>query len=139
MRKQLRFAVGVALAAAVGAPAAAEGEACREWWGEHRGWKAEVVRRYLAGAPQRELDAAVFELMQREAWLTSCEQSTERARDGLVGWRLVDRLPEDFAGAVVESLLDRAGFDLGLRSLIGNPAAPPVAALSSPGRRRGSR
>ena len=39
-----------------------------------------MVKRYLGRAPQRELDEAVFELLQREAYLTSCDQSVRAAR-----------------------------------------------------------
>ncbi len=100
-------------------------EACREWWKEHHRWKAEVVRRYLHGAPQRELDDAVFELLQREAWLTSCVASGARAREAMLGWRLVHLVPDEFASAVVDSLLDRAGFDLSLETLVSPPIEPP--------------
>jgi len=101
----------------VGVSAHADDESCREWRGEHRAWKTEGLRRYLRGAPQRELDEAVFEVLQREAYLTSCDISVEGGRDELVGWRLVDRLPEEYGSAVVESVLERAGFELELRSL----------------------
>ena len=82
-------------------------------------WRSEVVRLYLNGASQRALDEAVFELVQREAYLTSCPASVPAARPVMVGWRLVDRSPDDYASAVVESLLEQAGFDLSLRSLVG--------------------
>jgi hypothetical protein len=106
----------MALPAATAAGAASD--ACREWWGEHRTWKAEVVHRHLAGAGQRELDEAVFELLQREAWLTSCERSARQGRARLVGWKLIGRLPEDYSAAVVEVLLEQGGFDLSLRSVV---------------------
>lgn len=109
--------------------AAAE-DSCREWRLEHRSWKTEALRRYLHGAPEREVDAAVFELLQREAYLTSCEISVEGGRDELVGWRLVGRTPEEYGSAVAESVLERAGFDLSLRSLF-EPASSASAAAPS--------
>ena len=89
-----------------------------------------MLRRYLRGAPEREVDAAVFELLQREAYLTSCEVSVEGGRDKLVGWRLVGRTPDEYGSAVAESVLERAGFDLSLRSLF-EPA--PSALAAAPG------
>jgi hypothetical protein len=123
---------GVALAASllVASSAAAAGDSCREWRLEHRGWKTEVLRRYLRGAPERDVDAAVFELLQREAYLTSCEVSVEGGRDELVGWRLVGRTPDEYGSAVAESVLGRAGFDLSLRSLF-EPAPSALAAAPS--------
>jgi hypothetical protein len=115
--------VGVAAALAVwvlGAGGAGAAESCREWREEHRRWKSEALRLYLSGAPQRELDTALFELLQREAYLTSCEVSVEGARADLVGWRLVGRVPDEYAGAVIESVLERGGFDLDLRRRFAN-------------------
>ncbi len=80
MQSQVTFARRIAggaclaaLAAALLAGGAAQGgsDSCREWRREHCAWKAESMRRYLLGAPQRELDAAIFEMLQREAYLTS--------------------------------------------------------------------
>ncbi len=137
-----RVAAALLAVAALGAGrSAGANESCREWMAEHRHWKVEVVRRYLHGGPERELDEAVFELLQREAYLTSCEQSVAGARDELVGWRLVGRLPEEYASAVLESLLDRAGFDVSLVGLFagmpGMVAARP--ALGARWRERGAR
>ncbi|MDJ0868234.1 MAG: hypothetical protein QNK03_19160 [Myxococcota bacterium] len=131
MRTPKRIAVGL-LAVALAAPVAGadEPDSCREWTAEHREWTAEVVRRYLGPASQEQVDEAVFELLQREAWLTSCEQTVRRARVAQVGWRLVDREPDEYAGVVIEALLERAGFDLTLTRLHEStpsvPAAPPV-------------
>ena len=102
--------------------AGADPEACREWRMEHTRWKTHALRLYLRGAPQTELDAAVFEVLQREAYLTSCEVSVRHGRDDLVGWRLVGRLPDEYGSAVAESVLERAGFDLGLEEIF---SAPP--------------
>ena len=109
-----------------GVAARADNDSCREWRAEHRVWKTEGLRRYLRGAPQRELDAALFEVLQREAYLTSCDISVDCGRDELVGWRLVDRLPEEYGSAVVESVLERAGFQIELRTLF-EPGSRRVA------------
>lgn len=134
MRWIQRAAVALC-ASAMALPAAtvagAASDACREWWGEHRTWKAEVVHRHLAGAGQRELDEAVFELLQREAWLTSCERSAQQGRARLVGWKLIGRLPEDYSAAVIEVLLEQGGFDLSLRSVV--PASNPSVGSAGSG------
>jgi hypothetical protein len=83
-----------------------------------------VVRGYLGGAPQPELDVALFELLQREAWLTACDLSVEGARAELVGWRLVGRSPDHYATAVLESVLAQGGFDLDLRRWVAGAAVP---------------
>ena len=130
--KAMRGAGAVLAASLVLASSAAAAEdSCREWRLEHRSWKTEALRRYLRGAPEREVDAAVFELLQREAYLTSCEISVEGGRDELVGWRLVGRTPEEYGSAVAESVLGRAGFDLSLRSLF---EAVPSAVAAAPRR-----
>ena len=116
LRRTLRLLPALGLAATLGAHAARAAEdPCREWSAEHRSLTADVLRAWLDGAPQRELDAAVFELLQREAWLSSCELSGEVSRSELVGWRLVGRSPDEYGAAVAESVLERAGFaaDLG--------------------------
>jgi hypothetical protein len=117
--------IAVALLAAA---TSAASDSCREWKLEHRDWKTLALGRYLHGAPQRELDEAVFEMLQREAYLTSCEISVEGGRSELVGWRLVGRLPEDYGSAVVESVLERAGFDLTLREMFATGAASMASA-----------
>ena len=131
-RKSTAAACAAALVAAiVGADVARAGdESCRQWLREHCDWKAKTISRYLRGAPQRELDAAVFELLQREAYLTSCDVSARASRGALVGWRLVGRTPDDFGSAVLESVLERSGFDVGLRSrlsgVLDEPARQPA-------------
>jgi hypothetical protein len=140
-RESGRFGWGVAGVASILAVLVAGGadadDPCREWRLEHRDWKARALQRYLLGAPQRAVDEAVFELLQREAYLTSCDVPVQGARDALVGWRLVGRLPEDYGSAVVESVLEGAGFDVGLRDLLA-PTPAPVAAAPElrPGPRR---
>lgn len=126
---------GTALAAGwlLAGSAAADNESCREWRQDHLGWKTETVRRYLNGAPPREVDAAVFEVLQREAYLTSCEISVRNGRDELVGWRLVDRTAEEYGTVVVESVLERAGFDLSLESIF---SAPRERVAKAPVRQR---
>ena len=139
-RKSKRGGVaGAALAASllVSGSVGAAGDSCREWRREHRSWKIEALRRYLRGAPEREVDAAVFELLQREAYLTSCEISVEGGRDDLVGWRLVGRTPEEYGSAVAESVLGRAGFDLSLHSLFEPAPRASTAAARQRWNRRG--
>jgi hypothetical protein len=125
---------GAALAAGLLAAwtAGADADSCREWRQEHQAWKTESLRRYLNGAPQREVDAAVFEVLQREAYLTSCEVSVQSGRDELVGWRLVDRTPEEYGAVVVESVLERAGFDVGLETIFAEPPGRLAATPSAP-------
>ena len=112
----------------LGATAASANDSCREWKREHKQWMTAAVGRYLHGAPQAELDAAVFEVLQREAYLTSCEVSTETARNEMVGWRLVGRSPEDYGSAVLETVLACSGFDLDMRRRFAGSLARPVAA-----------
>jgi hypothetical protein len=123
-RRLLRLACALALAGVLG-PHAARGaeDACREWRAEHQRTLGEVVRAWLAGAPPSELDAAIFELLQREVWLGSCDLPDETLRRELVGWRLVGRAPERYGAAVVESVLERAGFDPALGHLFRRRAA----------------
>lgn len=123
-----RRIAGAALAVALfgGTPALAGDESCREWLREHCDWKARAISYYLTGAPQHELDVAVFEILQREAYLTSCEVSAQESRAPMVGWRLVGRTPDEYGGAVLESVLERAGFDLDLRDSLGGMVSPPA-------------
>ncbi len=114
------------LAACFASPALADSKVCREWQREHRTWKTEAVRLYLKGAPQRELDNAIFELLQRESYLTSCDLAVPRARDMMLGWRLVGRTPDEYGSALMESVLESAGFDLA--ELFGELPAPAATA-----------
>ena len=132
-------AVAAAMALTSGA-VYADDDSCKEWRKEHCRWKIEAMRRYLHGAPQRELDEAIFEALQRETYLTSCDVTVQVARTDLLGWRLVDRLPDDFGRAVVESVLESGGFEPELRERFVDP--PPSASFSagrSVGRRYGVR
>lgn len=116
---RLHGLVPIAAAASLwlGGTALASSDSCREWQREHTTWKIETLRRHLGGAPQRSVDEAVFELLQREAYLTSCPSPAGQAREEMVGWRLLDRAPDEYASAVAESLLEQAGFDLSLAGL----------------------
>jgi len=109
----------IAVLAGAGAASAGD-ESCREWLREHCDLKAKAISLYLRGAPQRELDSAVFEMLQREAYLTSCETSAQVSRGPMVGWRLVGRAPDDYAGAVLESVLERAGLAMDLQDTLGD-------------------
>lgn len=119
-----------ALPLLVSSAASADSDSCREWQREHKQWMTQAVARYLRGAPQSELDAAVFEVLQREAYMTSCDVVVAKGRKELVGWRLVGRNPDEYGSAVLETVLACAGFDVGLSSLLdGNAiaaAAPPA-------------
>ena len=121
MKRSMRWIAGgvgasvLVLSLLAGVSARADNDSCQEWRGEHRAWKTEGLRRVLHGAPQRELDEAIFELLQREAYLTSCDSPVESSRRSMVGWRLVGRVPDEYGSVVVEALLDNAGFDVGLR------------------------
>ena len=110
------FGIIVALVGLGAASAQAGSETCRDWMREHADWKAKVLGRYLADAPQRSIDEAVFELMQREAYLTSCPTRVRALRPHMVGWRLVDRDVDGYAAAVIESILEEGGLDLDLRA-----------------------
>jgi hypothetical protein len=108
----LMFVLVVGLAGS----AQAGSETCRDWLREHAEWKSKVLGRYLGDAPQRKIDEAVFELMQREAYLTSCPTKVRALRPHMVGWRLVDRDVDGYAAAVIESILEEGGLDLDLRA-----------------------
>ena len=109
------------------AAAPAQADSCREWRIEHHHWKSEAVRRYLDGSPEKALDTAIFELLQREAYLTSCDLPVNRARDRFVGWRLVGHGADEYGRVVVESLLEEAGMTLDVRSWFG-----PMLSMSPP-------
>ncbi len=133
MRAIANRIAGVAVAAALlslGGVAAADDEACREWSAEHAEWKSDVMRRYLGGAPQPAVDEAVFEMLQLEAYLTACDIPVERARCDMVGWRLADRVPDEYASAVLESVLQPGGFDVELRELLADALPPELAAVA---------
>ena len=98
-------------------------DSCHEWKREHSSWMTEVVRLYLGGAPQAELDSAMFELLQREAYLTSCDVSVQKARGEMVSWRLLGRTPDEYGSAVLETVLDCSGFELDLRQRFESSAA----------------
>ena len=133
--------LGAALVAGlwIAGDAGADTESCREWRGEHRGGEIEVVRRYLRGAPQPAVDAAVFELLQREAWLTSCDVPVRVGREELVGWRLPGRVPDEYAAAVVSSVLERAGYDVSLRETFAQSEPSPARMAASDRRFRRAR
>jgi len=124
--------------AALAVAGAAQADSCREWTQEHWALKAEVVKLYLSPASQEALDAAVFELLQREAYMTSCDARARVGRAHQVGWRMLDRSADEYAAVVVEALLADAGLDLALadlfqgRQLYASPA-PLAARGSSPG------
>ena len=121
------LATAAASLLALGAIDAGANDSCREWRNEHAHWKVRAIRCYLHGAPQQDVDEAVFEMLQREAYLTSCETSVQMARGDMIGWRLADRSPDEYGSAVLESVLERSGFDVGLRGLFEVAPSPSVA------------
>lgn len=112
--------------------ALAQGDACHQWREEHRDWTVRVVRLYLTGGGPQELDTALFELLQREAYLTSCDTSLARARGSFVGWRLIGHTPDEYAGEVVDTLLIRAGFPTGLREFFEGGGLGSAARVAQP-------
>lgn len=129
-----RRIIGLCLGATVWlAAGSASADSCREWKQEHWALKADVVRLYLSPASQDALDAAVFELLQREAYMTSCDARAQVDRAHQVGWRMLDRSPDEFAAIVVEALLADAGMDLSFANLFdGLRLGPqPLAAATS--------
>lgn len=124
-RRRLAALAAAGLATGVAAAASAASDPCRDWEDEHTDYKARVVHGYLTSAPQGQLDADVFELIQREAYLTSCPDSVAAERSHRVGWRLVGLGTDGYAGAVVDSVLEQGGFALDLRPLFGEPPREP--------------
>jgi hypothetical protein len=117
MRINLRVLTMTAIAwVCLMASASHASDTCREWWREHESWKARVVALYLGDGSQQELDAAMFEVIQLEAYLTACEGPLPGLRARLVANRTIDRPVDEYAAAVAESLLEQAGFDLSLES-----------------------
>jgi hypothetical protein len=120
----LRRASLLGIACLVAGAGAADADSCREWRREHALLRADAVRVYLRGESERAVDAVLFELLQREAYLTSCDDAPALTRAERVGWRLVDRAPDDFGAAVLESVLAQAGFPLDLRLHFSELRAP---------------
>jgi len=126
-------ALALALLLSLSASASsASADSCRGWQVEQREAGERVLGLYLSGAPDRQLDLAMFELLQKEAYLTACPLSVEFARSYLVGWRLVGRPRSDFASAVVDSLLGRAGYDVELAGLLGSSEVLAIRAPAKP-------
>ncbi len=126
------FILAVALSFAVPATA----DSCRDWTREHQAMKAKAIRLYLQGAPSGELDALLFDLLQHEAYLTSCNIPARVARCQMIGWRLADRPTADFARAPLESVLEDAGFPVDMRDWFDVDREPEVAAARPRNRRR---
>jgi hypothetical protein len=126
-------ALGLVAALLAGDGALAQGDTCHQWRDEHRDWTVRVVRLYLTGGGRQELDTALFELLQREAYLTSCDTSLAVARESFVGWRLVGRTPDEYAAEVVDTWLLRAGFPVHLRELFGAGVDSPALVVRSQG------
>ena len=119
MRAWTHLCAGILLCATVLAAGVASGsQTCREWWRDHEDWKARALSLYLSDASQRELDAAMFEIVQLEAYLTACAGSVAGQRERLVSHRTLQRPVDEYAAVVPESLLDQAGFDLSLDTVL---------------------
>jgi hypothetical protein len=115
LRRARRVLAAALAGSLLAGAAAAVPQSCLDWRGEHRAWKAALLRRYLVGAPQAALDEAVFEMLQREVYLTTCPVSVRGARAELIGWRLLGLSPDAYPRAVLDSLLEQAGLELDLR------------------------
>ncbi len=126
------FGLTVALVVLLAGSAQAGSETCRDWMREHADWKGKVLGRSLADAPQRPIDEAVFELMQREAYLTSCPTRVRKLRPHMIGWRLVDRDVDGYAAAVIESILEEGGLDLDLRTRFAGVVGTRIAEPADP-------
>ncbi len=112
----------------------ADSDACREWRTEHREWKVEALQAFLRGRPRAAQDETLFEVLQREAYLTSCEPDLRATRSEMVGWRLVGRSADEYPVVLTESVLAAGGFDLGLRRLGAVGAADARPPRLRPGR-----
>ena len=129
-RKLIVVAAGLAVAGILSGASAAKAGTCDDWREEHAQWKAKVLVLRLRGAPQRELDQSMFELLQREAYLTSCDLPSRFARTELVGWRLVGRDRIDLSEAVIDCVLEQAGFGLDLAVRLGVGSDSQLAATT---------
>ncbi len=110
-------AVGAALlcTTSFATPSSADSDACRDWRVEHRDWKIEALQAFLRGRPRAAQDETLFEVLQREAYLTSCDPDLRATRSEMVGWRLVGRSLDEYPAVLAESVLAASGFDLELR------------------------
>ncbi len=113
--------------AAAAPPSRADSDACREWRVEHREWKVEALQAFLRSRPRASQDETLFEVLQREAYLTSCDPNLRATRAEMVGWRLVGRSADEYPVALTESVLAAGGFDLELRHLGAVGAVEPRA------------
>ena len=128
LRTAPAFGLLLILATVLAGSAAGATEPCRNWHAEHAEHKAKVLGLHLRGASQARIDAAMFDLLQREAPLTSCGVDSRSGRPELVGWRIVGRPRGAYASAVVESVLSMAGFELDLAQRLGIGSDPQYVA-----------
>ena len=126
--------VAVGLCALLAGAAAEASQTCREWWHDHEEWKAQVIGLYLSDASQREVDEAMFELVQLEAYLTACAGPLPAQRARLVSHRTLGRPVDEFAAAVAEGVLEQSGFDLSLDDVLLAGERRPSALAAPPSR-----
>lgn len=111
----------VLLIAGLPTPAAAEDDICKTWVREHCMAKAEYIRLYLDPSVSAEkLDRRLYDMLQLESYLLSCNLPEQRRRRSLVGWRLIDKSADSFGQAVLASAYAEAGLELHPRSVFGS-------------------
>ena len=112
-------AIGAALLGmtSLATPGQADSDACRDWRVEHGDWKIEALQAFLRSRPRAAQDETMFEVLQREAYLTSCDPDLRVTRSEMVGWRVVGRSPDESPVVLVESVLVAGGFDIELRRI----------------------
>lgn len=102
-------------------PARAEDDICKTWVREHCMAKADYIRLYLdPSVSAAALDRRLYELLQLESYLLSCDIPEQRLRRSLVGWRLIGKPADSFGGEVFASAYAEAGLQLNPRSVFGD-------------------
>ena len=86
-----------------------ESDACRDWRVEHTEWKIEALQAFLRSRPRAAQDETIFEVLQREAYLTSCDPDLRATRSEMIGWRLVGRSLDEYPVVLTESVLGASG------------------------------
>ncbi|MEE8312638.1 MAG: hypothetical protein V3R77_10280 [Candidatus Binatia bacterium] len=116
----LLAATAFAATVAAPTPARAEDDICKTWVREHCMAKADYIRSYLdPSVPAEALDRRLYEMLQLESYLLSCNIPEQRLRRSLVGWRLIGKSPDSFGREVFASAYAEAGLELSPRSVFG--------------------
>jgi len=103
--------------------ARAEDDICKTWVKEHCMKKADYIRLYLdSSASMAALDRNLYEMLQLESYLLSCNMPEQRLRRSLVGWRLTGKSPDEYGQAVLASAYAEAGLELHPRHVLGDEA-----------------